>query len=172
MSAPGAGLRRLLLHRPALTLAVAESLTCGHVQARIGAVSGASDYFLGGITAYALAQKVRLLGVNRAHARRVDCVSQRVAVEMAAGAGARFGADLAVATTGYAEPNPAAGIKVPMAWWALWHRQRGGGAVIVSGHLEMPGAGRVAAQERVAREVLDALTAYLREWRAKKSPPG
>ncbi len=58
-------LKPLLLQAPRLSLAVAESLTCGQVQARIGAVSGASDYFLGGVTAYSLDEKVRLLGVNR-----------------------------------------------------------------------------------------------------------
>ena len=159
------GLKKLMARRPRLTLAAAESLTCGQVAARIGAVSGASNYFLGGVTAYNLEQKVKLLGVNRAHARRVNCVSQRVAVEMAAGACALFGTDLAVATTGYAEPNPAAGVKAPQAWWALCHRRRGGKTVMVSGFLEMPGATRIEAQERVADEVLEQLAAYLREIR-------
>lgn len=158
------GLKELMLRRPRLTLAVAESITCGRVQAAIGAESGASAYFLGGITAYSLEQKVKLLGVNRAHARRENCVSQRVAVEMAQGAGKLFGADLAVATTGYAEPSPADGIKVPLAWWALCHRQRRG-AEIISGRLELPGATRIQVQERVAQEVLGRLQAYLRELR-------
>ncbi len=158
-------LKQLMLRAPQLTLAAAESLTCGHVMARIGAESGASAYFLGGVTAYTLEQKVKLLGVNRAHARRVNGVSQRVAVEMAAGAAALFGADLAVATTGYAEPSRAHGVKVPLAWWALCHRKRGGRAVMLSGFLEMPGATRVQAQARVAEEVLEQLAAYLREIR-------
>jgi nicotinamide-nucleotide amidase len=162
---PEAELKQLLLRSPRLTLAVAESLTCGHVQARIGAISGASNYFLGGITAYALAEKVRHLGVNRAHARRVNGVSQRVAVEMAQGACALFGADIAMATTGYAEPSPVDGIKAPMAWWALCHRQRGGRATVISGLMTMPGATRVAAQEQVTEEVLRALVAHLRTFR-------
>jgi nicotinamide-nucleotide amidase len=162
---PAAELKPLLLRPPRLTLAVAESLTCGHVQAAIGAVSGASNYFLGGVTAYSLAQKVKLLGVNRAHARSVNCVSQRVAVEMARGACARFGADVAVATTGYAEPSPADGVKTPLAWWALCHVRRGGRATVISGLVDLPGATRVQAQERVTQEVLRQLAAYLREFR-------
>ena len=158
-------LKPLLLRKPRLTLAVAESLTSGHVQAAIGAVSGASEYFLGGVTAYSLDAKVRLLGVNRAHAQRVNCVSQRVAVEMAQGACKRFKADLALATTGYAEPSPAAGIAEPMAWWALCHVRRGGRAEIISGQVTMPGATRGQAQERVAHEVLRQLATYLREYR-------
>lgn len=160
---PAMELNRLLRQKPRLTLAVAESLTCGQVQAQIGAVAGASDYFLGGITAYTLEQKVKLLGVNRVHARRVGCVSQRVAVEMAAGVGALFGADLAVATTGYAQRAP--GVKVPLAWWALCHRQRGGRVVMISGLLELPGANRVQVQTRVADRVLRELVNYLREIR-------
>lgn len=159
-----AELKKLILRKPALTLAVAESLTAGQVQARIAAVSGASDYFLGGVTAYSLAQKVKLLGVNRAHARSVDCVSQRVAVEMAAGACQLFGADLAVATTGYAEPAPKQKVRTPHAWWALCHRHRGA-AVILSGLIEVPGADRVTVQERVAETVLVELVNYLRERR-------
>ena len=162
---PEADLKELMMRRPRLTLAVAESLTAGHVQARIAAVSGASNYFLGGVTAYTLKQKVKLLGVNRAHAKRVDCVSQGVAVEMASGACELFGADLAIATTGYAEPNKAAGVKAPMAWWALCHRKRGGRVAVLSGLIELPGASRVEAQQRVAAEILARLTTYLRELR-------
>jgi nicotinamide-nucleotide amidase len=163
---PAAELKELMLRKPRLTLAVAESLTCGRLQAAIGAVSGASDFFLGGMTAYALAEKVRHLGVDRAHARRVDAVSQRVAVEMARGAAELFGSDLAASTTGYAEPHAAAGVKVPLAWWAICHRRRGGRTVVISGLVTVPGAKRVAVQEEVAAEVVRQLVAYLRELRA------
>jgi len=163
---PEAELKKLLMMIPSLTLAVSESLTSGHLQSRIGSVSGASNYFLGGITAYNLAQKVKHLKVNRQAARRVDCVSQQVAVEMAQGTIALFGADLAIATTGYAEPNSAAGIKVPLAWWAICHRLRGGRMAVISGLIELPGAKRIQVQDRVAGEALVELVKYLREWRA------
>ena len=96
-----------LLGPPRRTLAVAESLTGGRLQALLTGVSGASACFLGGVCAYTVPQKARLLGVDAAHATEVDGVSARVAGEMAAGACRLFGADLAVATTGYAEPAPA-----------------------------------------------------------------
>lgn len=159
-----AEIKPLILRRPALTLAVAESLTAGHIQARLASVSGASDYFLGGVTTYTIEQKVKLLGVNRAHAKSVNCVSQRVAVEMAAGATKFFGADLAVATTGYAEPSPKQKVRTPHAWWAICHRHRGA-AVVLSGFIEVPGADRITAQERVAEAVLAELVNYLRELR-------
>lgn len=153
-------LRPLLLSRPKLTLAVAESLTCGRLQAAIGAESGASDYFLGGITAYNLEQKVALLGVDRAAAKRVACVSADVAEQMARGVRERFGSDLALATTGYAEPSPAAQVANPFAFWALVHR-RGRRLVVRSGRIECPGARRVEAQTIVAEAVLGELVAYL-----------
>ncbi len=154
-------LKRLILLKPRLTLAVAESLTGGHLQALVTSVSGSSDYFLGGVTAYSLEQKVKLLGVNRAHARRVNCVSQRVAVEMAFGATELFGADLAVATTGYAEPSRAERVKFPMAWWAICQRLRGGRLALQSGTVEAPGANRTEAQARIAEDVLGLLVAHL-----------
>ena len=157
-----AELKALLLAEPKLTLAVAESLTAGNVQAQIAGVSGASGYFLGGVTAYSIEEKVRLLGVNRAGAKKVNCVSARVAEEMARGAADLFGADLAVATTGYAEPSAADGVASPMAWWAIAHRRGRRGVTIFSGRVECPGERRVAVQQIV---VLAELAAYLRVWR-------
>ena len=160
-----ADLKKLILQKPALTLAVAESLTAGHLQAQIASVSGASDFFLGGITTYNLEQKVKQLGVNQVHARSVNCVSQRVAVEMASGAAKLFGAQLAVATTGYAGPAKKFKVKTPQAWWAICHRVRGGAVMVLSGFVEVPGADRVTVQERVAEAVLTELVNYLRETR-------
>lgn len=160
---PATELKKLMQQPPELSLAVAESVTGGHVQAMITAVSGASEYFRGGVTAYTLDEKVKILGVTRAPARRVNCVSQQVVVEMALGAGRLFDADLAVATTGYAEPAPAEGVKVPMAWWAICHRQGGGGAVVISGCVEVRGEDRVSVQQRVADTVVRELVKYVRE---------
>jgi hypothetical protein len=78
-------LKDLLMAAPKRSLAVAESLTCGHLQARIGSESGASAFFAGGVTAYTLEQKVGLLAVDRAVAEAVDCVSDEVARQMAFG---------------------------------------------------------------------------------------
>lgn len=158
-------LKQLMLRRPALTLSAAESVTGGHVQTTITAVSGASEFFVGGITAYTLEEKVRHLRVERTHARKVACVSQRVAVEMAAGACVLFGSSIAVSTTGYAEPNKARKIKAPQAWWAICHGEPGGPAEIVSGLIEAPGASRTEAQQRIADAVLRELVRYLRELR-------
>jgi nicotinamide-nucleotide amidase len=156
-------LKELMLADPALTLAVAESLTSGHLQARIGAVSGASAYFLGGVTAYSLEQKVNLLGVDRAEAARVNCVSARVAEQMARGVCVLFGARLGVATTGYAEPAPALGVTVPHAFWAVAWRQGASDYGVMSGRAEFPDLGRVDVQKAMTEAAHAALVGFLRE---------
>lgn len=170
MSHAAAELKSLLLRAPQLTLATAESLTCGRVQAAIGAISGSSEYFLGGITAYSLDQKVKHLGVDRRTARRVNSVSATVAEQMAAGACRLFGTDVAVATTGYAELAKAEGVAEPFAYWALAHRARRGGKLIAirSGRVECPGASRIEAQTLVAEAVVSELVEYLRALRGAK----
>ena len=162
----------LLLAPPRLTLAVAESVTCGRLQARIGAISGASEFFIGGLTAYAIAQKVRHLGVDRLQAEAVNAVSEEIAAQMANGAGAFFGADLALATTGYAEPVPARGVTQPHAFWALAHRRADNTVVVRTGRVDCPGAARVEMQEAVVDAAYAALVEYLRGLRGADGAAG
>lgn len=157
-------LKELMLREPALTLAVAESVTAGQVQARVASVSGASNFFLGGITAYSLEQKVKHLGVERVAAERVNCVSAEVAEQMARGVCALFGSHVGVATTGYAEPSRADGVAVPFAWWAVTV-QGGGLFALKRGRVECPGASRVEAQQLIADATIAELIAVLREVR-------
>jgi nicotinamide-nucleotide amidase len=139
-----------------LKVAVAESLTVGRVQAELGRVSGASAYFAGGVTTYAMEAKVRLLGVDAAHAVEVNAVSARVAEEMARGATKLFGTEIGVATTGYAEPDPTRGVAEPFAWVAAAR----GGEVRVS-RVDGAGLGRKAMQARAAAAALRLLAKVL-----------
>ena len=89
------------------TIATAESLTAGMVASTLASQSGASAYLAGGIVAYTRAVKTNLLGVNRELAERTNCVDPTVAKQMAYGAIKLTGADVSIATTGYAEsPMP------------------------------------------------------------------
>jgi len=88
-----------------LTLGTAESCTGGLVAARLTAVAGSSDVFVGAIVAYANDVKARELGVATDVLERHGAVSAEVAAAMAAGARARLGSDLAVAVTGVAGPG-------------------------------------------------------------------
>lgn len=134
------------------TVAVAESLTLGRVQVELGRRSGASGYLVGGATCYAIEAKVRLLGVDAAHAAEVNAVSEQVAREMACGAARIFGACIGVATTGYAEPDPVRGVAEPFAWVAAAR-----GEDVRARRVDGPGLGREAMQARAAAEALRLL---------------
>jgi PncC family amidohydrolase len=87
------------------TLATAESCTGGLIGHRLTNVPGSSDYYLGGIVAYANAVKEKLLGVPPATLSVYGAVSRETAEEMARGARRALGADLAVSVTGIAGPD-------------------------------------------------------------------
>lgn len=87
------------------TLATAESLTGGLVGAQITSVSGASDYYLGGIISYATAIKNSVLDVNSDILSSLGAVSEEAAVAMAIGARRLFGASVGLSTTGVAGPT-------------------------------------------------------------------
>jgi nicotinamide-nucleotide amidase len=88
-----------------LSLAAAESCTGGLVSARLTAVPGASDVFLGGVVAYSNEVKLRELGVPPEVLERHGAVSAEAAEAMAEGARTELGADVAVAVTGVAGPG-------------------------------------------------------------------
>jgi nicotinamide-nucleotide amidase len=87
------------------TLAVAESCTGGVLGARITAIPGASDTFVGGLVAYADRIKHTGLGVPAEILETHGAVSEPTVIAMAEGARRVFGADCAIAVTGIAGPG-------------------------------------------------------------------
>ena len=98
------------------TVAVAESLTGGLLCGELVSVPGASAVVRGGIVAYATPLKHELLGVDAALLAAAGPVDPEVARQMAAGVRARLGADLGVATTGVAGPDPQDGHAPGEVW--------------------------------------------------------
>lgn len=104
-----------------MTIAVAESLTGGLVVAELVSVPGASAVVRGGVVAYATELKSTLLGVDAELLAERGPIDPEVARQMAEGARRRLGhagapADLGVATTGVAGPDPQDGHPVGEVW--------------------------------------------------------
>jgi len=102
-----------------LTLAVAESLTGGLVVAELVSVPGASAVVRGGVVAYATELKHELLGVDAALLAAGGPIQAAVAEQMASGARLRLGADVGLATTGVAGPDPQDGHPPGEVWIAV-----------------------------------------------------
>ena len=101
------------------TVSTAESLTAGGLSSALTSVPGASEVFLGGITAYRSSVKIEHLGVPEALIKEHSVVSQEVAIAMAEGAREKFGTTWAIATTGVAGPGPSHGIPAGTVWVAV-----------------------------------------------------
>jgi nicotinamide-nucleotide amidase len=122
-----------------LTIAVAESVTSGHLQAALSLAPDASGFFQGGITAYNIGQKCRHLLIEPTHALEFDCVSERIAADMATAVARLFSSDYGIGITGYATLKPEAGINELFAYIAIVFR------------------GDMLVAERIGAEVLDSL---------------
>jgi PncC family amidohydrolase len=94
-----------LLSQYHLKLAVAESCTGGLIGHRITNVPGSSEYFTGGIIAYANAAKAKLLGVPWDTLNTFGAVSRETVLAMAAGARTSLEADIAISVSGIAGPG-------------------------------------------------------------------
>ena len=82
MKALAEELGKLLLEK-GLTLSTAESCTGGGIASVITSISGSSEYFKGGIVAYANEVKTALLGVSETTLEKHGAVSEETVQEMA-----------------------------------------------------------------------------------------
>jgi nicotinamide-nucleotide amidase len=95
----------LLLGPPVRTIATAESCTGGLMAGRLTDRAGSSAYVLGGVVVYSNEAKVEHAGVDPDLIVRHGAVSPEVAFALAAGAAARFSADIGIGITGIAGPG-------------------------------------------------------------------
>lgn len=94
----------LLASERGLTVAAAESLTCGLIASRLGAGPDASEWFQGSVVAYRERVKLDVLGVREGPVVTAECAEQ-----MAAGVRRVLSADVSVAATGVGGPDPSEG---------------------------------------------------------------
>ncbi len=145
------------LRERGLTIATAESLTGGALASAIVDVPGASSVFVGGIVAYATRVKAEALGVDVALLAREGAIHPDVAEQMARGVRERLGADVGVATTGAAGPDPQGGHAPGEVWL---------GVATASGERSVRldlGGDRAAIRRETVERALAEVLAALRE---------
>lgn len=134
------------------TIAVAESVTSGLLQWYLSAIPDASKFFQGGITAYNVGQKYKHLGVEPLYATSVNCVSARVAAEMAKHCCCTFASEWSIAVTGYASAVPESGNEC-FAFYAIAKREK----IVAEGKIIPPGDLPEHIQRFYANEILEIL---------------
>ncbi|MEU0539982.1 CinA family protein [Nocardia sp. NPDC005978] len=97
-----------------LTVAIAESLTCGSLAAALGAAPNSAQWMRGAVVAYSVYAKQQILGVPN-----VPVVSETAARTMASGVRALLAADIAVAVTGVGGPDDQDGEPAGSVWLAV-----------------------------------------------------
>jgi nicotinamide-nucleotide amidase len=139
-----------LLNEKKLHICTAESCTGGLIAAALVDVPGASLVFEEGYVTYSDEVKVKNLGVSRETIREYTVVSSPVAEEMAQGAAAKSGAEVAVSVTGYAGPGAAEdGTPAGTVYVGVWYRGHGAGY-----HLRLEGDRNQVRQQAVEEALL------------------
>ena len=140
------------------TIAVAESVTGGLLQFALSGIIDAATFYQGGITAYNISQKCRLLSIDPYHAMQVNCVSDQVAFEMASNVSLHFNSDWGIGITGYATPVPESN-QLLFAYYCITYHQE----VISKGKFQPnPGHPRLVQQyyvNSVVQKLLSVLQA-------------
>lgn len=114
------------------TISIAESVTSGCLQLAFSQMPNASLFYNGGITAYTLPQKVKLLNVEQEEAEECDCVSENIAEIMALNVAKIFDSDWSIATTGYCTPIRNSSYKI-FAFFSFAYK----GEIILTKKLEL-----------------------------------
>ncbi|WP_034550832.1 competence/damage-inducible protein A [Carnobacterium funditum] len=87
-----------------LTLSAAESLTGGAFQSTVTSISGASEFFEGGLVTYSNRIKKEILGINQKMMDQFGVVSSQCAIKMAEQVKSQFNTDIGISFTGVAGP--------------------------------------------------------------------
>ena len=94
-----------LLISKGMSIAIAESCTGGSLSSSLTSIPGASNYFNCGFITYSNESKISMLNVDPNSIKLFGAVSEKVASEMAMGAGNNSNSNLAISVTGVAGPS-------------------------------------------------------------------
>lgn len=101
-------------------LSSAESCTGGLAAHVLTNVSGSSEWFVGGVVAYANRVKQDLLGVDERILRDMGAVSRETVEAMARGVAGRFHTQVGLAVSGIAGPSGGSSEKPVGTVWMAW----------------------------------------------------
>lgn len=88
------------------TIATAESVTSGLLQAMLSQAKDAQSFYQGGITVYNSGQKTRHLDIEPIHAMDCNGVSEEITTQLALNVSKKFCSQIGIGITGYASPVP------------------------------------------------------------------
>jgi len=141
------------------TITVAESLTGGLVASSLASADRASEWFRGGVVAYASEVKYALLAVPRG-----PVVSEAAVRSMAETTRRLFDADLGLAITGVGGPDPQDGLPPGFVWFAA---SSASGTIAISEMVS--GSDPTAICYAARRRALDLLEQSLIDMKAQRA---
>ena len=152
-----------ILRNKKKSVAVAESVTSGLLQAALSNAKDAACFFQGGITAYNVGQKCRHLLVEPLHALECDSVSEYVARDMSLHVATLFTSDYGIGITGYAAKVPEKNINELYAFYAISEKNK----IVTCGKLETNVEEGLPVQLFYTEEVLKIFKEHLKKNRKK-----
>jgi nicotinamide-nucleotide amidase len=147
-----------ILKKQKQSVAVAESVTSGLLQAAFSNAKDASAFFQGGVTAYNVGQKCRHLLVEPLHALECDSVSENVARDMSLHVCTLFTSDYGISVTGYAARMPEKNVNSLYAFYAITEKNK----IVMCGKMETNVEEGLPAQLFYMNEVLKIFKNYLK----------
>ena len=147
-----------LLKVRSLTLATAESCTSGLISSKITEISGASEVFGFGLSAYSNEVKINSLNVPPSVIEKYGAVSSQTAASMAIGAMRASKADIGLSITGVAGPGTSEGKPVGLIYIGLCDKA---GLWVLKLELNGEMYNREQIRQRAANLALDFVRRYL-----------
>ena len=145
------------------TLAIAESCTGGKISSLITSVSGASQYYLGSVTAYDNSIKQNVLSVPSSVIENYGAVSKECVEAMSKGVLKLFNSDYAIATSGITGPTGGTPEKpVGTLWVSIAQRNKQTGEITNSSQKFTSNSSRNINSDRFAYSAINKLRLILK----------